>query len=81
MAFKEQIIALRQSDPDLKYKEIAARLGCAENTVAQVCSQTGLRAGYRRAEDFSSVLKLGYAAKRVGLTLQQIEEIANARHA
>jgi DNA-directed RNA polymerase specialized sigma24 family protein len=78
--FKARIIALRKSEPDLKYREIAAILGCAESTVSDVCCRAVLKSG-KQSQLQSAVLRLGHAAYRLGLTVQQIQEMANARHA
>jgi hypothetical protein len=79
--WKAKIVALRVSEPDLTYQQIADRLGCRYGTVSGACHRLGLKWGRHKSRDFGSVLKLGYAAKRVGLTLKQIEEMAHARHA
>lgn len=69
--YKNDIIALRKSDPDLSYREIADRLGCSIRTVWTTCSYTGLHKG--RPKVFRNVIALGWAAQRAGLTVQQIE--------
>jgi hypothetical protein len=81
MRYKQQIIAIRKAEPALSYHEIAARIGCRYNTVSKVCSETGLGVGRPPRVYFGEVIKLGWAAKRARLTVQQIEAMANARHA
>jgi hypothetical protein len=49
--------------------------------VSKVCSETGLGVGRPPRVYFGEVIKLGWAAKRARLTVQQIEAMANARHA
>lgn len=80
-SWKQKIVALRLAEPDLTYQEIADRLGCKYGTVSGTCHDVGLASGHRAGGQFSETLKLGYAAKRAGLTVQQIEGMANARHA
>jgi hypothetical protein len=71
---KTQIADLRLSEPALTYREIAARLGCAYGTVSGTCSTLGLTTGSAtNGRNFSEILRLGYAARRAGLTKQQIE--------
>lgn len=79
--YKAQIVALRQAEPHLLYREIAARIGCKETTVSDVCHRTQLKSGYRSDGQLGNAVRLGYAAIRAGLTLQQIEGMTNARHA
>lgn len=74
--YKEQIVALRLAEPDLTYREIADRIGCHYGTVSQVCFMGGMQSGPRGPASFGDVLKLGYAARRAGLTLDQIEGMA-----
>jgi hypothetical protein len=80
MTYKQQIIALRKAKPHLEYHEIAEMIGCRYNTVSKVCSETGLRVGRVRSVKFGNVLRLGWAAMHAGLTVKQIEAMANARH-
>ena len=118
-SFKAQIVALRKSDPDLSYKEISLRVGCARSTVRYYCSIEGVAKavppkrwkekyfeirdkhpdwripqiakelgvlpstlyGIQKRSDlgYQSVAELGRAAVRAGLTIQQIEAMANGR--
>lgn len=117
--YKDHVIALRQSEPDLSYDQIASRVGCSYSTVKWVCSVGGLSKGptpnkwkakyfamreahpdwtiYRIAKelgvrpstlyglklrsdpDYANVMALGRAAVAAGLTIKQIEGMANAR--
>lgn len=121
MTFKQQIIALRMSEPSLNYRQIAERIGCSRETVRNVCQMSGLGIGpplkdwkpdyirvrrdhpgwsvhqlakylgahkstiWRLERDHNpnlqSVQLLGQAAARAGLTVAQIEAMANARNA
>lgn len=80
-SWKEKIIALRLAEPGMTYQEIADRLGCKYGTVSGTCHKVDLQCGRKAPENFSETLKLGYAARRAGLTVQQIEGMADARHA
>jgi hypothetical protein len=77
--YKDKILSLRLNEPDLSYQEIADRIGCKINAVYSACHTADLKIG--RPKVFRDVIKLGWAAQRAGLTLQQIESMANARNA
>lgn len=76
--YKHKIVAIRQTEPDVTYQEIADRLGCSIATVWNTCYLTDTKRGHVASRD---IMKLGWAAKRAGLTVQQIEGMANARNA
>ncbi len=76
--YKDKIVSLRLDEPDLSYQEIAARVGCSVATVYSACNVSGTQKG--RPKIFREVIKLGWAAQRAGLTVQQLQEMANARH-
>lgn len=40
-SFKSRILALRKAEPDLKYRAIADRVGCAYEYVKWVCQKNG----------------------------------------
>lgn len=85
-SYKWQIIALRISEPQLRYNEIAWRVGCSYKTVKSICQSNGLalygpRGRGRAGTRMHNIRALGEAAYHAGLTVREIREIANARHA
>lgn len=68
---RQQIIELRRSEPDLVFRQIADRLSCRHGYVQRVCSETKMG----KKIDLANVLRLGYAADRAGLTVEQINAV------
>jgi hypothetical protein len=64
---------IRKEQPELNYRQIAEVLGAHHSVI--------FRIEKRLEPNRESVRALGVAAARAGLTVQQIQELANARHA
>jgi DNA-binding XRE family transcriptional regulator len=71
--WKADYLRLRALHPAWTANRIAEELGANRSTI--------YRLKERYEPEFEGVTKLGRAAMRAGLTVRQIEEMANARHA
>ncbi len=76
MANKHQIIALHRQNPNLSSVEIACRLDCSDEYVRSTFYRNGLKLP---PASKSRTYALGLACIRAGLTLQELNEIAQRR--
>ena len=70
--WKEKYFEIRDKHPDWRIPRIAKELGVGPSTLYGIQKRSDL--------SYQSVAELGRAAVRAGLTVQQIEAMANARH-
>ena len=70
--WKEAYLSLRKLHPSWNATKIAKQLGANRSTIYKIMA---------RCEPDACVIRLGRAAMQAGLTIRQIQEMANARHA
>jgi transposase len=70
LSLKDAYLRVREEHPDWSGHKIAKHLGCSSATVYRWENRIGRE----------RIIALGEAAARAGLTVKQIEGMANARH-
>lgn len=76
MANKYQVIDLHRKNPELSSVEIACRLDCCDAYVRATFRRNGLKLPKASR---SNTYALGMACIRAGLTLRELDEIAQRR--
>ena len=80
MATKQQVIDLNKKHPEWTASDIASELDCMVEYVGACKKRYGLRfaKATHRADHPNSVLALGRAARRAGLTVEKLQQMGRS---
>lgn len=80
MTIKEKVIELNLKNPTWSARDIAEHIGCRTEYVFVCKHRYALKFAKKpyRARDPNSVISLGMAAKRAGLTIGDIERLGQS---
>lgn len=77
---KQKVISLHAAHPEYTTRDIYTELGCSQATVYHVAKDCGLKLPKPSVKTADAVQR-GYAAMRLGLSVEDMERAASKREA